>query len=65
MDFFEPTMKLTVIYTDNFLEFRKSCEELSWTHCTSTPRRSETNGIAEGAVRVQQANQHMYVSFLF
>ena len=23
----------------------------SWNHCTSTPHRSETNGIAEGAVR--------------
>ena len=27
------------------------CEELSWNHCTSTPRRSETNAIAERAVR--------------
>ena len=27
------------------------CEDLSWNHCTSTPRRSETNGIAERAVR--------------
>ena len=40
-----------VIYTDNSLEFGKSCEESSWNHCTSTPHRSETNGIAEGAVR--------------
>ena len=29
----------------------KSCEELSWNHCTSTPHRSETNGIPERAVR--------------
>ena len=29
----------------------KSCEELSWNHCSSTPHRSETNGIAERAVR--------------
>ena len=26
-------------------------KNLSWNHCTSTPRRSETNGIAERAVR--------------
>ena len=29
----------------------KSCEDLSWNHRTSTPHRSETNGIAERAVR--------------
>ena len=33
------------------LEFGKSCEELCWNHCTSTPHRSETSGIAERAVR--------------
>ena len=47
----ESTRKPKVIYTNNSLEFGKSCEELSWTHCTSTPHRSETNGIAETAVR--------------
>ena len=40
-----------VIYTDKSLEFGKVCEDLSWNHCTSTPHRSETNGIAERAVR--------------
>ena len=40
------------IYTDNSLEFGKSCEELSWNHCTSTPHRSETNVIAERAARI-------------
>ena len=40
-----------VICTDNSLEFGKACEDLSWNHCTSTPHRSETNGIAERAVR--------------
>ena len=49
--FLEPTRKPKVIYTDNSLEFGKYCEELSWNHCISTPRRSETNGIAERAVR--------------
>ena len=44
-------MKLKVIGTDNSLEFGKACEDLSWNHCTSTPHRSETHGIAERAVR--------------
>ena len=38
-------------FSDNSLEFGKACEDLSWNHCTSTPHRSETNGIAERAVR--------------
>ena len=43
--------KPKVIYTDNSLEFGKACEDLSWNHCTSTSLQSETNGIAERAVR--------------
>ena len=49
--FLEPERKPKVIYTDNSFEFGKACEDLSWNHCTSTPHRSETNGIAERAVR--------------
>ena len=49
--FLEPERKPKVIYTDNSLEFGKACEDLSWYHCTSTPHRSETCGIAERAVR--------------
>ena len=49
--FLEPTRKPEVIYTYNSLEFGKACEELTWNHCTSTPHRSETTGIAESAVR--------------
>ena len=49
--FLEPERKPKVIYTDNSLEFGKACEDLSWNHCMSTPHRSETNGIAERAVR--------------
>ena len=49
--FLEPDGNPKVIYTDNSLEFGKACEDLSWNHCTSTPHRSETNGIAETAVR--------------
>ena len=40
-----------VIYTYNSLEFGKTCEELSWNHCTSTPHRLETHGFAERAAR--------------
>ena len=40
-----------VINTDNSWEFGKACEEFTWNHCTSKPHRSETNGIAERAVR--------------
>ena len=49
--FLEPDRNPKVIYTDNSLEFGKACEDLSWNHCTSTPHRSETNEIAERAVR--------------
>ena len=49
--FLEPERKPKVIYTDKSLEFGKACEDLSWNHCTSTPHRSETNGIDERAVR--------------
>ena len=49
--FLEPERKSKVIYTYNSLESGKACEDLSWNHCTSTPHRSETHGIAERAVR--------------
>ena len=49
--FLEPDRKPKVSYTHNSLEFGKACEDLSWNHCTSTPHRSETNGIAERSER--------------
>ena len=49
--FLEPDRKPKVIFSDNSLEFGKVCEDLSWNHFTSTPHRSETNSIAERAVR--------------
>ena len=49
--FLEPERKPKVIYTHNSLEFGKSCEELSWNQCASTPQRSETDGMAECVVR--------------
>ena len=54
--FLEPERKPKVIDNDNSLEFAKACEDLSWNQCTSTPHRSETNGIAERAVsRVKES----------
>ena len=47
----KPSRKPKVIYTDNSIEFGKACEDLSWNHCTLTPHRSETNGLAERAAR--------------
>ena len=49
--FLEPKRKPEVICTDNSLHFGKACEDLSWNHCTSTPHRSQRNGIVERAVR--------------
>ena len=49
--FLESIRKPKVIYTENSWEFGKACKALSWNHCTSTPHRSETDGIAERAVR--------------
>ena len=49
--FLESERNPKVIYTDNSLEFGKACEDLSLNHCTSTPHRLETIGIAERAVR--------------
>ena len=50
--FLEPSAKPKVIYTDNSLDFGKSCEDfLSGNHRTSTSHRSETNVICERVVR--------------
>ena len=50
--FMEPNGKPKAIFTANSLDFGKACEDLSWNHCTSTPHRSETNGIAERATHI-------------
>ena len=47
----EPSQAPKVLKKYNSMEFGKACEVLSWNHRTSTPHRSETNGIAERAVR--------------
>ena len=49
--FLEPTRKPKFIDNDNSFEIHwQFCEDLSWFRCTSTPHRSETNGISERAV---------------
>ena len=37
--FLESRRNPKVIYTDNSTEFGKSCEDLSWNHCSSTHRK--------------------------
>ena len=60
--FLESERKSKVIYTDNSLEFGKACEDLSWNDCTSTPHRSEFNGIAERAVlRVKESTAAVFL----
>ena len=49
--FLEPSQKPKAICTHNSSEFGTSGEEFSWNRRTSTPHRSETNGIAERAVQ--------------
>ena len=48
--FLELSHKPKVENTDNSSEIGKACEDLSWNH-RSTPHRSETDAIAERAVR--------------
>ena len=43
--------KPEIICTDTSLEFDLACEDVSWHRRTTSPHRSETNGIAERAVR--------------
>ena len=48
---FWPKSAMTDLTQTTHWNFVKGCEDLSWNHCTSTPQRSETRGIAERAVR--------------
>ena len=56
----ESSHKPKVVYTDNSMEFGKAREDLSWIHRTSTLHRSETNGIAERAVRREKKVLEQY-----
>jgi len=49
--FLGPNAVAKHVYTDNSKEFEKAMKKLGFSHDTSTPHRSETNGIAERAVR--------------
>ena len=46
-----PDQKPDIIHTGNYLEPNRACDDLRWNHDKSTPYRSETDGIAENAVR--------------
>ena len=50
--FVGPQVKPQHVYTDNSQEFIAALKELNWPHDTSTPHRSQTNGVIERAVRV-------------
>ena len=50
--FVGPQAKPQHVYTDNAQEFIAALQELNWPHDTSTPHRSETNGVIERSVRV-------------
>ena len=43
--------ELAYTYTDGSGEFKSALKELGWCHDTSTPYRSQTNGVAERSVR--------------
>ena len=58
--FLEPEEDPIVIFTDKSLEYVKDCEDVFWIHCASTPHRSETNGIAERAVRQIEASTLLF-----
>ena len=49
--FLPPNQKPGIIPTDNSEELVTTCQGLQWHDDTSTPHRSETNGVAESAVR--------------
>ena len=51
LKFLEPSQAPKVVKTYNSMEFGKAREVLSWKQPTSAPHRSETNDIAERAVR--------------
>ena len=49
--FLHPQQKREILYTDSSKEFIEACQDIQWNHDTSTPRRSETNGVAGRAGR--------------
>ena len=55
--FLEPTRKPKVIYTDNSHRIEHFFENLSWDHSSSTPYRSETNGIAKRAEQCAESRK--------
>ena len=60
LKFLDPSQAPKVVFSDNSMEFGKACEVLSWSHRTSTPHRSETNGMAARAVRRRKKVRQQY-----
>ena len=52
--FLEPDRKPKVIYTDNSLEFGKSCEDLSWNHCTSNTDQKQMGLLKEQCAELKK-----------
>ena len=48
---FYGAIKPARIYTDNAKELIASCDQLGWSHDTSTPHRPQSNGVSERHVR--------------
>ena len=46
-----PKERVSLFYSDNAQELTNAAEELDWLNTTSTPKRSETNGVGERANR--------------
>ena len=64
--FVPPDQTPGISHTENSLEFHRACEDLCWDHDESTPYRSETNEIAEYAVRgVKEGTSALLVQSFF
>ena len=50
-EFVGPQCEPQHVYSDNSKELIEALKDLKWRHDTSTPHRSESNGVAERAVR--------------
>ena len=50
-DFAGPVAEVKYFHSDGACELVKAATDLGWCHGTSTPGRSETNGVAEAAVK--------------
>ena len=59
--FLSPSREPDRIFTGSSKEFVKSCQDLQGDHDTSTPHRSDTNGMADRAVRRAKEGTKVFV----